>query len=76
MLMENKYQELFKTRKWKLALSFLPLDEEVTVKVKNVGDLLTIRTRASEFTKESQDKRASVSLDFDNKQAVVTITRK
>lgn len=76
MLMENKYQELFKTRKWKLALSFLPLDEEVTVKVKNVGDLLTIRTRASEFTKESPDKRASVSLDFDNKQAVVTITRK
>ncbi len=76
MLMENKYQELFKTRKWKLALSFLPLDEEVTVRVKNVGDLLTIRTRASEFTKESQDKRASVSLDFDNKQAIVTITRK
>lgn len=76
MLMENKYQELFKTRKWKLALSFLPLDEEVTVKVKNVGDLLTIRTRASEFTKESQDKRASVSLDYEGKQAIIKVTMK
>lgn len=76
MLMENKYQELFKTRKWKLALSFLPLDEEVTVKVKKVGDLLTIRTRASEFTKESQDKRASVSLDYEGKQAIIKVTMK
>ena len=70
------YQELFKTRKWKMALSFLPLDTPTTIKVKNVGDLLTLRSRASDFSKESEDRRASVSLDLDKKEATITITSK
>lgn len=76
MTMLNEYQELFKTRKWKLALSFLPLDTPTTIKVKNVGDLLTLRSRASEFSKESEDRKASVSLNFERKEATVTVTNK
>lgn len=74
--MKNEYQELFNTRKWKLALSFLPLDTPTTIKVKSVGDLLTLRSRASEFSKESEDRKASVSLNYDKKEATVTITNK
>ena len=74
--MMKDYQELFKTRKWKMALSFLPLDTPTTIKVKNVGDLLTLRSRASDFSKESEDRRASVSLDLDKKEATITITSK
>lgn len=76
MNMQNQYQELFKTRKWKLALGFLPLDTPTTVKVKNVGDLLTLRSRASDFTKESEDRKASVSLNLKKKEAIVTVTKK
>ena len=76
MTMLNEYQELFNTRKWKLALRFLPLDTPTTIKVKNVGDLLTLRSRASEFSKESEDKKASVSLNFEKKEATVTVTNK
>ena len=74
--MMKDYQELFKTRKWKMALSFLPLDTPTTIKVKNVGDLLTLRSRASDFSMESEDRRASVSLDLDKKEATITITSK
>lgn len=74
--MMKDYQELFKTRKWKMALSFLPLDTPTKIKVKNVGDLLTIRSRASDFSKESEDRRASVSLDLDKKEATITVTKK
>lgn len=75
-MMEDKYQELFNTRKWKTAISFLPLDTPTTIKVKNVGDLLTLRSRASEFTRERDDLRASVSLDLEKREATVTVTRK
>lgn len=74
--MTRDYQELFKTRKWKLALSFLPLDTPITIKVKNVGDLLTLRSRASDFSKESEDRRASVSLDLEKREATITVTNK
>ena len=74
--MMKDYQELFKTRKWKMALSFLPLDTPTKIKVKNVGDLLTLRSRASDFSKESEDRRASVSLDLDKKEATITVTKK
>lgn len=76
MIMDNEYQELFKTRKWKLALSFLPLDTPTKIKVKSAGDLLTLRSRASDFTKESEDKKASVSLDLGRKEATITVTKK
>ncbi len=74
--MMKDYQELFKTRKWKMALSFLPLDTPTKIKVKNVGDLLTLRSRASDFSKESEDRRASVSLDLEKKEATITVTKK
>jgi hypothetical protein len=74
--MKDEYQELFKTRKWKLALAFMPYDTPITIKVKNAGDLLTLRARASDFSRESEDKRASVSLDIDNKTATITVTKK
>ena len=76
MSTRNEYQKLFATRKWKLALSFLPLDSPTTIKVKKAGDLLAIRARASDFTKESEDRKASVSLDLDKKTATITITKK
>lgn len=75
MNMKNEYQELFKERKWKLALDAMPLNIPKVVIVENTGDLMTLRVRASEFSKEGT-KRASVSIDFENKQAIVTVTKK
>ena len=73
---KDKYQKLFATRKWTLALSFLPLDSPTESKVSKAGDLLSLRSRASDFTKRSEDRKASVSLDFENKTATITITKK
>lgn len=74
--MKNEYLKLFKERKWKLALLLMPFDAPTTIKVKSVGDLLTLRSRASEFTKESEDRRVSVRLNLEDKTAEVTITKK
>ena len=71
----KEYQELFKERKWKLALDAMPLNIPKVVVVDNAGDLLTLRSRASEFSR-SGDKKASVSIDFEEKQAIVTVTKK
>lgn len=73
--MKEAYTELFKQRKWKLALSLLPLDTPTDVRIKGISDMLALRSRASEFTRESEDKRVSVSL-VDNKTARVTVTKK
>lgn len=73
--MKNEYQELFRQRKWKLALDAMPLNIPKVVSVENAGDLLILRARASEFSKDGT-KRASVSIDFDEKQAIVTVTKK
>jgi hypothetical protein len=73
--MKNEYIELFKERKWKKALDAMPLNIPKVVVVENVGDLLTLRTRASEFSKEG-NKQVSVNLDFEAKQAIVTVTKK
>lgn len=75
MNMKNEYQELFKARKWKLALDAMPLNIPKVVLVENAGDLLILRARASEFSKEGT-KRASVSINFEEKQAIVTVTKK
>lgn len=75
MSMKNEYQELFKERKWKLALDAMPLNIPKVVTVDNPGDLLTLRARASEFSKDS-NKQVSVSLDFEAKQAIVTVIKK
>lgn len=71
----KEYQELFKERKWKLALDAMPLNIPKVVPVENAGDLLILRARASEFSRVS-DKRVSVSIDFEGKQAIVTVTKK
>lgn len=73
--MKTQYQDLFKERKWKLALDAMPLNIPKVVVVENTGDLLILRARASEFSKEG-NKKASVSIDFDAKQAIVTVTKK
>ena len=71
----KEYAELFKERKWKLALDAMPLNIPKVVTVDNAGDLLTLRSRASEFSKDG-NKQASVSIDFEAKQAIVTVTKK
>ena len=75
MTMKNEYQELFKERKWKRALEAMPLNIPKVVAVDNPGDLLTLRVRASEFSREG-NKQASVSIDLEAKQAIVTVTKK
>ena len=74
--MKDEYQELFKLRKWKLAMAFLPYDTPITISVKNRNDLLTLRSRASDYSRNSEDRKVSVSLDLDNKSATITVTRK
>ena len=74
-MIKKEYQELFKERKWKLALDAMPLNIPKVVVVDNAGDLLTLRSRASEFSRGG-DKKASVSIDFEAKQAIVTVTKK
>ena len=73
--MKKEYIDLFKERKWKLALDAMPMNIPKVVVVENAGDLLTLRARASEYAKES-GKKVSVSIDFDAKQAIVTVTKK
>ena len=73
--MTKEYIDLFKDRKWKLALDAMPLNIPKVVQVENAGDLLILRARASEFSKEG-NKKASVSIDFEQKQAIVTVSKK
>ena len=73
--MTKEYIELFKERKWKRALDAMPLNIPKVVSVDNAGDLLTLRVRASEFSRVG-NKQASVSIDFEAKQAIVTVTKK
>lgn len=74
--MKNEFVNLFADRKWKLAFDAMPLNIPKVVSVESRGDLLTMRVRASEFNKENETKRVSVSLDFDGKQAIVTVVKK
>ena len=74
-MINNEYQELFKERKWKKALDAMPLNVPKAIYVEDARDLLILRSRASEFGKDG-DKRASVSIDFENKQAIVTVSKK
>ena len=73
--MTKEYIDLFKERKWKLALDAMPLNIPKVIHVENTGDLLILRARASEFSKEGS-KKASVNIDLDEKQAIVTVTKK
>ena len=75
MSKNKEYQELFAERRWKLALDAMPRHIPKAVKVESAGDLLTLRSRASEFSREG-DKKASVSIDLDARQAIITVTKK
>lgn len=73
--MKNEYIDLFKERKWKEALGAMPLNIPKVIFVESAKDLQILRVRASEFNKEG-GKRASVSIDYDAKQAIITVTKK
>lgn len=73
--MKGEYIELFRERKWKLALDAMPLNIPKVVPVENAGDLLTLRARASEYGREN-NKKVSVNIDIEAKQAIVTVTKR
>ena len=74
--MENiSYVELFKARKWKDAFAAMPLNSPKPVVLESPKDIFILRTRASEFTRES-DRVVSVSIDFDSNSAIVTVKKK
>lgn len=74
-MINNEYQELFKERKWKKALDAMPLNVPKAIYVEDARDLLILRSRASDFGRDG-NKKASVSIDFDARQAIVTVTKK
>lgn len=74
-MIKNEYQELFKERKWKKALDAMPLNVPKVIQVDDARDLLILRSRASDFGRGG-NKKASVSIDFDARQAIVTVTKK
>ncbi len=76
MNMKKEYFDLFAERKWKLAFDAMPLNIPKAVSVESLSDLPIIRVRASEFNKENDAKRVSVSVDYVSKQAIVKVTKK
>lgn len=74
--MKNDYVNLFAERKWKEAFVALPIGIQKAVKVQTPGDLQTIRVRASEFNKESESKRITVSVDYAENIAMVKAVKK
>lgn len=73
--MKNEYIDLFKERKWKEALAAMPLNIPRVITLESVNDLMILRVRASEYGKEN-DRKVSVNVDFDEKQAIVTVSKK
>ena len=73
--MKKDYVTLFNERKWKDAFEAMPLTAQKAIKV-SPGDVQTIRVRASEFNKESETKRVSVSVDYNECIVMVKVTRK
>ena len=73
--MKKDYVTLFNERKWKDAFEAMPLSAQKAVKV-SPGDVQTIRVRASEFNKESETRRVSVSADYSESIVMVKVTKK
>lgn len=73
--MKNEYIELFKERKWKEALGAMPLNIPKVITLDSVNDLFILRVRASEYGREN-NRKVSVNLDFDEKQAIVTVSKR
>ncbi|MBR6305739.1 MAG: hypothetical protein IKR38_03030 [Bacteroidales bacterium] len=73
--MKKDYVTLFNERKWKDAFEAMPLNVQKAVKV-SPGDVQTIRVRASEFNKESETRRVSVSVDYSESIVMVKVMKK
>lgn len=73
--MKKDYVTLFNERKWKDAFEAMPLSAQKAVKV-SPGDVQTIRVRASEFNKESETRRVSVSVDYSESIVMVKVMKK
>lgn len=74
--MSKDYVSLFAERKWKDAFALMPLNVQKAVKVQSPSDLVTIRVRASEFNKDSDTRRISISVDYNENIAMVKATKK
>ncbi len=73
---KKDFVTLFAERKWKEAFEEMPLNAQKAVKVQSANDLPIIRVRASEYNKNSQTKRVSVSIDYNENVAMVKVVRK
>jgi len=73
--MKKDYVTLFNERKWKDAFEAMPLTAQKAVKV-SPGDVQTIRVRASEFNKESETRRVSISVDYAESIVMVKVSKK
>ena len=73
--MKYEYIDLFKERKWKDALAAMPLNIPKVITLQSVNDIMILRVRASEYAKEN-DRKVSVNVDFDAKQAIITVSKK
>lgn len=74
-IMKNEYIDLFKERKWKEALGAMPLNIPKVITVESANDLNILRVRATDFGKEN-NRKVSVSLNYDKKQAIVTVRKR
>lgn len=74
--MKKEYIELLNERKWKAAFDAMPLGVAKIVVVQAKSDLRTIPVRASEFNRDSETKRVSVSVDLDQQAVTITVNKK
>ena len=74
--MKKEYIELLNERKWKAAFDAMPLGVSKIVIVQAKSDLRTIPVRASEFNRDSETKRVSVSVDLDQQAVTITVNKK
>lgn len=74
--MKKEYIELLNERKWKAAFDAMPLGVAKIVVVQVKSDLRTIPVRASEFNRDSETKRVSVSVDLDQQAVTITVNKK
>lgn len=64
-------------RKWKKFLMSIPEGKAQAYLLGSANDLFTLRVRAAQLNNDSQcERQFSVVIDFDNKLATVTATKK
>jgi len=72
--MRYEYIDLFKERKWKEALAAMPLNIPKVITLRSINDIMILRVRASEFGKEN-NRKVSVNVNYDEKQAIIKVTK-